>query len=310
MKGLIIVFLLLLSGCSTEGSEVKGEVYTTAKPLADISQAILGNEYSAATIYPEDSDPHHYELTAQDMAKIAESNMFVYISDSNNSFTADLKASGEYNTEFLSVTNDQSFIDGVDSDLYDSEVIESNEEHEHEDEDHDEHTEIEGEIVDPHVWVSPQKLMLIGDVLLTEYQDLFSDDADTFASNWQEYRSQLEELDREYREFATEQQYPIIVSHSAYNYLDYDYGITSQSLYGLVSEDEPTAKEIEATIDLINEAKIPAIYVEQNDIDNKVIKQIANETGTEIRVLNNMSTTSVDTLTALTDNLTALSILK
>ncbi len=311
MKKLILfIFIFVLSGCTTQDTNSKGTIYTTVKPLADISQAILGEEYQVSTVYPEDSDPHHYELTAQDMTKIANSDLFVYISDSNNSFTQDLKESGDYSTEFFKVTSDSSFVDQVDASLYDSNVITNTEEHEHEEDGEHSHEEIAGEIIDPHVWIAPSKLIVIGDVLVDEYSEHFAVDAEKFATNWQEYRSELTSLDKAYTDFASEQTYPIIVSHSAYNYLDYDYGIDSVSLYGLVNEDEPTAKEIEAVIKQIEQENIPAIYVEQNDLENRVIKQIGAETDVEILSLNNMSTTSVDTLDALAENLTALEILK
>lgn len=309
-KLLILLFIFVLTGCSTETESAKGTVYTTVAPLADLSKAILGEDYKVESVYPKDSDPHHYELTAQDMTNVANSDLFVYISDSNNSFTHDLKESGDYATEFFNLTSSSSFVEQVDPNLYNGELIISEEEHEEDEEDAHNHEVIDGEIIDPHVWVSPNKLLIIGDVLVDEYSEHFSEDAELFTSNWEAYSAKLSSLDQAYSNFANEQKYPIIVSHSAYNYLDYDYGIESVSLYGLVNEDEPTTKEIETVIKQINDSKIPAIYVEQNDLENRVIKQIAAETGVEVLTLNNMSTTSVDTLTALQDNIDALQILK
>lgn len=311
MKKILILCIIFLSACSAQSSEEQTKLYTSVMPLADISNAILGEDYQVEMIYPVDSDPHHYELTSQDMAGIAESDLFIYISDSNNSFVEDLANSGDYNTEFFNVTSNQNFVNQVDADLYDGDITAVVEEHDHdEEEEGHSHEVIDGEIVDPHVWVSPKKLLVIADVLNDEFSEHYADDAELFASNYEQLVSELEVLNQEYASFANEQKYPIVVSHSAYNYLDYDYGIESVSLYGLVSEDEPTAKEIEETIEMINDQNIPAIYVEQNDLENKVITQIAEETGVEVRVLNNMSTTDVDMITALNDNLTALADLK
>lgn len=307
MKKLLMLLVLVLSGCTGQAQSSKPTVYTTVKPLKDISQAILGEDYQVKSVYPADSDPHHYELTAKDMAGIAESDLFIYISDGNNSFAHDLASSGEYKTEFLNITSNSEFVNSVDSSLYDENLMPKEAEHDHDGHNHETYA---GEILDPHIWVSPQKLMVIGDVLVDEFNEHYKVENDQFIKNYEIYKKELSSIDKEYQEFAKKQKYPIIVSHSAYNYLKYDYGIKSLPLYGIINEDEPTTKDIEATIDLINKEKIPAIFVEQNDLENKVIKQIAAETGVEIRTLNNMSTTNEKTLEALKDNLEALSILK
>ncbi len=303
MKRYLLALIFILSGCSAQTTSTENTIYTTVSPITDITKAIVGDEYEVVSIYPEDSDPHHYELTAQDMTKITNSELFIYISDSNNGFSHDLKESGDYNTEFFSVTNAKEFVDNVDPSLYElDEDAVTQDEHGHE--------QIEGEIVNPHVWVSPKMLILMTNVIADELIAHEPDNAELFKENANAYIEQLETFDKLYTELGEDQRYPIIVSHSAYNYLNTDYGIESQSLYGLVHEDEPTAQEIEAVIDLINQENIPAIYVEQNDENNKMVLEIANQTGVEVKVLNNMSTTSVDTLTALQDNLDALSVLK
>ncbi len=303
----LLVLIPFLSGCTNNSDEPT--IMTTVKPVTDITREIVGEHYNVQSVYPNDSDAHHYELTAKNMSQIADSDMFIYISDSNNGFSADLKASGEYNTKFESITNDSMFKDNVDSKLYTDENL-LDDDHEHEKEE----KHVTGDIMDPHVWISPKKLMLMSNVITDSVSKLDPDNKAEYEANNKTVQEKLAKYDKKYQEFARAQKYPIIVAHEAYNYLNFDYGIESTSLYGLVHDDEPTANEIKDAINMINDKKIPAIYVEQNDENNKVVKQIADETNIEIRTLNNLasesSTDDSSTYGILEANLEALSILK
>ncbi len=309
----LLVLIPFLSGCTNSSDEPT--IMTTVKPLTDLTSEIVGDNFIVKSIYPNDSDAHHYELTAKNMSQIADSDMFIYISDSNNGFSADLQASGEYNTKFVSITQDQDFKANVDSSLYTDESLleDEHEENSTSDKSHEEE-HIDGDIMDPHVWVSPKKLMLISNVITENVSKYDPEHKAEYEANNKAVQEKLAKYDKEYTEFAKEQKYPIIVSHDAYNYLNLDYGIKSTSLYGLVHDDEPTASEIKDIINMINKQNIPAIYVEQNDQNNKVIQQIADETGAQIRILNNMASQSSSDDSSvyglLEANLEALSILK
>ncbi len=308
----LLLLIIILSGCTKQ--EQADTIITTVKPLTDITQRIVGDDYEVKSVFPENSDPHHFELTAKNMQSIADSQMFIYISDTNNNFSANLKKSGDYQTTFVNVTEDTNFKNNVDSSLYgDSSEADA---HEHEGEEVDEHeaeTHISGNVIlNPHVWLSPQKLMLITDVITSNVSTLNPDHAKMYQENAKDLKQELTELDKEYQEFAKKQKYPMIVAHDSAGYLTNDYGIETIGLYDLSHESEPTAKEIEGYIKQINEEHIPVIYVEQNDMNNKLITQIANETNIEIKVFNNLSTGSndTDTLTILNENLTALKALE
>ncbi len=319
--GSLLVMVLALSGCTNQ-AETKQQIITTVKPLTDITKMIVGDNYEVSSVFPEDSDPHHFELTAKNMKDIADSKMFVYISDTNNSFSKDLKNSGDYNTTFLNVTNDPTFKDAVDPSLYgDSSEAhdhshegeedhdhESEEAHDHESEEAHDHESEEQVILNPHVWLSPKKLLIITDTIVENISELDPDNASTYEENGKKVTEKLEKLDQEYTEFAKTQKYPMIVAHDSAGYLESDYGIETVGIYDLTHESEPTAKEIEGYISDIKAKNIPVIYVEQNDLDNKLMKQISEESGAEIEAFNNLSTVgeSGDTFSILEDNLTAL----
>ncbi len=306
----LLLLTIVLSGCSNQ--EQSNTIITTVKPLTDITQKIVGDDYQVKSVFPDNSDPHHFELTAKNMQSIADSQMFIYISDTNNNFSADLKDSGNYQTTFVNVTEDKDFKNKVDSSLYgDSSKADM---HEHEGEEHhDDEEQMSGDVIlNPHVWLSPEKLMLITDTIVNNVSILNPSHAEIYQENADVLKQEISTIDKNYQEFAKKQKYPMIVAHDSAGYLTNDYGIETIGLYDLSHESEPTAKEIEGYIKRIKDEKIPVIYVEQNDMNNKLITQIANETNIEIKVFNNLSTgnSDKDTLTILNENLTALKALE
>ncbi len=318
-KYILILFILMLSGCTNQGDSTVQDrvIMTTVKPITDITQAIVGDNFKVQSVFPENSDPHHYELTAKTMQSVVDSEMFIYISDENNGFSRDLKESGNYNSIFLNITQDSAFKSAVKPSLYgDVDAVHTHDESEDEHAD-DEHNETPDEnheevILNPHIWLSPKKLMLMTDIIVENVSKIDADNAELYRENGDEIIAKLSVLDEQYEEFAKEQKFPLIVTHDSVSYLTSDYGIDTIALYDLSHESEPTAKEIEGYITKINDEKIPAIFVEQNDQTNKLMQQIADYTDCELKVFNNLSTSdqSVDTLTILEENLTALTILK
>ncbi len=312
--GSLLLLIIVLSGCSNK--EQTNTIVTTVKPLTDITQKIVGDDYQVKSVFPENSDPHHFELTAKNMQSIADSQMFIYISDTNNNFSADLKNSGDYQTTFVNITEDENFKNNVDSSLYGDSSEAEEHEHEHEGEEatnHEEEPHIKGNVIlNPHVWLSPEKLMLITDTIVNNVSELNPNHAKMYQENAKKLNQELAKIDKNYQEFAKKQKYPMIVAHDSAGYLANDYGIETIGLYDLSHESEPTAKEIEGYIKKINDEHIPVIYVEQNDINNKLITQIADETNIEVKVFNNLSTGSKDkdTLTILNENLAVLKALE
>ncbi len=306
---------MILTGCTNQDtpSGEKGVIMTSVKPITDITEAVVDGNFKVESVFPENSDPHHYELTAKTMQKIVDSEMFIYISDENNGFSRDLKASGNYNSTFLNITQDSIFKSRVTPSLYgDVKAAHSHDEEDEHEEDEHEEDEHEDVILNPHIWLSPKKLIVMTDVIVENVAKLDPDNAELYRKNGDEIIGQLQFLDKKYQDFATQQEYPLIVTHDSVSYLALDYGIETIALYDLSHESEPTSKEIEGYITKINYERIPAIFVEQNDQSNKLMQQISDYTGCELKVFNNLSTSSndADTITILEKNLEELAILK
>lgn len=143
----------------------------------------------------------------------------------------------------------------------------------------------EGDNAKTHAWMSPKQM--IGAIKKIENRliEINKDNEANFTNNANELVSALQKNDQDYSEFAKDYKKPIIATHDAYSALTNDYNMQFDTLFGQHHDDEPTANEISKTIDQIKKYDIKTIFVEQDDISNKILHQIADETGVDVQTL-------------------------
>ena len=83
MKKLIPIFLiltLLLTSCSpgNRAGDGKLQVYTTFYAMSEFAKAVGGDKAEVHCITPTGSEPHEFEPTAADIAKINKADLFIY----------------------------------------------------------------------------------------------------------------------------------------------------------------------------------------------------------------------------------------
>ncbi len=264
----LLVVTLLLSACQADNSVVQNEnenkinVITSFYPLALITEELGGENVNVTSVYPTDSDPHSYELTGKQSADIANSDLVIATDEHEDS--ALIGAANSSNTPIITITDEPSFQNQF------SDQSELN----------------------AHVWTTPANAIIIAEIISEWLAQFDATNAQVYADNLKTMKSNLKALDEQYQQFANEQSKTIVIAHDAYLYYRLQYGIDYVSLYGEHHDDEPTTKDIKNVIDLINKQQINTIFVEQNDVDNSVMKQISNETNTNLEVFYNLATPS------------------
>jgi zinc/manganese transport system substrate-binding protein len=73
----------------------------------------------------------------------------------------------------------------------------------------------------------------------------------------------------------------VVTSHDAFGYFSVAYDITFEAPQGLSTESEASAADVARLITQIREQNISAVFIE-SIADNRLIEQIANETGASI----------------------------
>ncbi|MCY4538060.1 MAG: zinc ABC transporter substrate-binding protein [Chloroflexi bacterium] len=143
---------------------------------------------------------------------------------------------------------------------------------------------------DPHVWMDPHNVtywsLMIRDVL----SELDPGHASDYAAAAAEYIGELVALESDFilpllEELPVEQRI-LITSHDSLGYLaaTFDFQIISTVIPGGSTLVEPSARDVAALIDLINETGVAAIFGETT-VSTSEVETIAAETGAELAII-------------------------
>ncbi len=125
-----------ISSCSTEPPD-KGEIVATTRVWADVASAVTGGDVDAV-IAGDTVDPHHFEPSAKDIARIKGASTVVA---NGGAYDAALYTAAEQDRVVFAIP-----------------PIDANEAHEAHEHDH-EHDELE------HAWFSPEKIQQVADAV-------------------------------------------------------------------------------------------------------------------------------------------------
>ena len=151
---------------------------------------------------------------------------------------------------------------------------------------------------DPHVWWDPHNVILWALMIRDELSALDPVNADGYAADADAYMQELVALEAKYflpllAELPLEKRI-LVTNHDSLGYLatTFDFQVINTAIPGGSTTVEPSAREIAALIDLINDADVPAIFGETT-ISQTVMETIAGETGAALVILYS-GTLSVD----------------
>jgi zinc transport system substrate-binding protein len=188
----IIIILMLISGCSnsvqtngekgSKGTE-KLHIVTTFYPMYYFAQKVAGGSANVKLLIPNGVEPHDWEPTAKDMAKIQDADLFIYNSRYFENWTEKvLKSINDPNLKVVEASKGIELIDALDS--------------EEEDDHHFEHNSSK----DPHVWLSPVLAMQEVNTIAKALEQVDKKNKEQFEKNAAALNLVLADLDRLYKE--------------------------------------------------------------------------------------------------------------
>ncbi len=272
----LIIFLLMVSGCSnaastksektSEGSK-KLQIVTTFYPMYYFAQKVAGSSANVELLIPNGVEPHDWEPTANDMAKIQDSDLFIYNSRYFETWTEKVfKSINDPNLKVIEASNGIKLMDALDS----------------EEEDNHEHTSSK----DPHVWLSPVLAQKEVDNIAKALEQADPKNKDKFQKNAAALNSELADLDSLYKETIDKaKKKEFVTQHAAFGYLAKQYGLTQIPIAGLSPDVEPTLGKLAELTDLTKKKNVKIIYFEELT-SSKVADTLAKEIGAKTEVLN------------------------
>lgn len=303
----------VLSGCQkaesrkTDGDtkEEKISIVCTIFPEYDWVKEIVGRENTDVEItllLDNGTDLHSYQPTAEDIVKIADADMFIYVGGESDGWVEDCLK--EATNPDMVVIN---LLDVLGDSIKEEEIVEGMQS-EDEADSHDE----EAMEYDEHVWLSLKNAAVLCQAISDGLCQLDEKNAQNYIGNTANYLEQLNQLDEQYQQAVNNGEFKTILfgDRFPFRYLVDDYDMTYYAAFaGCSAETEASFETVIYLANKMDELKLPSILVIENS-DEAVAETILENTvgkGQKILVLNSMqSVTGED----VKNGTTYLSIMK
>jgi zinc transport system substrate-binding protein len=276
-----------LTSCRSDTNSDDGvtKVAVAFYPIEEIVRQVGGDKVGVITLVPPGEEAHEYDPTPKQLTELANADIVFYLGQGfqpnvekaleslpSEVQKVDLLAQG--GITLLPVTSQLPGTDGT----AEGETLDSGE--------------------DPHVWLAPGNMRDMAANVLADLNGVAPNDATTFAKNYANYGTDLNNLDRDFASGLARCRSPYIVSsHRAFAYLADAYDLKAVAIAGVSPSEEPSAKTLEAIADFARTNDVTTIFFEKN-LPEDLAKTLADEVGATTGVLDTIESLSADQLKA------------
>ena len=221
---------LVLAGCSSSESESSGlKVIAAFYPLEFVAKAIGGDLISVENMTPPGVEPHDLELTPQQITTLDDADLLLYVAGFQPALEEAATQSAPANSLDVMAINGLNLLGATEDG------------HNHGEEAHSD----EEMLSDPHVWLDPERLIVVAKAVAAKLSEVDPDNSETYATNLTAFVEQLEGLDADFTSgLASCERRLIVTSHAAFGYLADAYNLEQEAISGLSPESEPTPKRL------------------------------------------------------------------
>lgn len=304
-----VVLSVVLTACGNQeekkaSSNEKIQVMTTFYPMYEFTKQVVGDKGDVELLIPAGTEPHDFEPSAKDLAKISDSDVFVYNSPELEAWTDNLTDTVDTKkTEVIQASKDIKLMEGAEHD--------HEEAHDHDGEEHEEHGHDHD--LDPHVWLDPVLAIKEVETIRDQLSKKYPDDKADFEKNAANYIDELKKLDQEYQSaFRDAKNKTFVTQHAAFGYLAKQYGLTQEAIAGISPDQEPSPSRLSELKHYVEDHQVKVIYFEEN-ASSKVAETLSKETGVKLEVMNPLESLTdkqikdgEDYLSVMRENLSAL----
>ena len=320
--GALVSLALVSCERSKEGSSTrtsgKPVVFASVAPVAGLVKRIAGDRVEVETLAGPDQDPHGFSPAPKQLVALGESDAFFVVGmPFENRLVSKLKESSK-GLRVIDVADDIEKLEldehhhhhghdhGHEEHGHDEHEHDDHEGHDHANEDdhgHDGHAAHEGELDDPHVWLSPA--LLKKQAILIEHALMDIDPAghDAYHANLDQLLGELDALDAELQEaLAPLKGQSFFVYHGAFGYFAQAYGLKQEAI-----ESGGRSPEPKRVFELIEQAKKDGIklVIVQPQFDTHSAEAIAEGIGGAVVPVNPMDDDVFATLRQLAEKVKA-----
>jgi len=269
---LFFLVILVLTACTqqanhpTEEQSDSGErrkVVTTTTIVGDVVSQVGGDLIELSVLLPAGVDPHSFDPTPQDIAKVAEADLVFANGAGLENFLDNLIESAGAKEKVIYVSAGIDFLKS------------EGEQHEH-----------DPVGTEPHTWTDPHHVMVWVDNIERELRELDSENADSYGANAEKYKAELDSLDAWIREQVAQipvENRKLVTDHAIFGYYAVAYGFEQIGalIPGYSTMAEPTAKELADIEDAVRDLGVKAIFV-GNTVNSALAERVVEDTGSRL----------------------------
>ncbi|KAA1420430.1 zinc ABC transporter substrate-binding protein [Mumia zhuanghuii] len=299
--------LLTLVACGSDGSgdsDDRLSVVAGAYPFAYVAEQIGGTMVSVDNLTQPGVEPHDVELTAQQLGSIVDADLVVTLDG--------------FQPQVDDAINQSDLADDAVLDLADVvPLLESSADghtEEHADHDHEEGEDDHGHDhggIDPHVWLDPERMLMVSDAVADRLSTLDPDNAAEYRKNADALDAELTALDKDFDTGLAQCRIrSFVTSHAAFGYLADAYDLEQIPIAGIDPNTEPSTQQLAEITGLVETEGITTVFTEELS-SPRTAETIAREAGVTTAVLSPIEGLTDDTsdetyLTLMRQNLAAL----
>ncbi|MGO1368675.1 metal ABC transporter solute-binding protein, Zn/Mn family [Senegalia sp. (in: firmicutes)] len=274
---MMLIVLLALTGCSDdELADDDGKITVAAgvPPIKGFIDAITQGDMEVVTMIPPGNSPTNYQPSPKELQKFSDAKVYfaMGVPAENSNIIPKAKDLNE-NIEIVNLAK------GV-SEVYPMRNFSEDEDHSHEeDEDH------EGE--DPHIWLSPKRVIEMIDIIRDKLIEISPENEETYKENAENYKDELSTIDDSIKEtLKGVKNQSFIIYHPSFGYFADDYGLNMIAIEE--SGKEASAKRITEVIDFAKDNNIKFVFY-QGEFSSTQAETIAKEIDGEAIKVNPLS---------------------
>ncbi len=260
---------VLLCGCKADNDnddDSKLNVVTTIFPPYDFIRQIGGSNVNVSMLLKPGTESHNYDPTPQDIIKIQDADLFVYVGGESDEWVRDiLEADDKQPKKVVALTD---CVDTVQEDITTGMTVE-------------EKSESDKTEYDEHVWTSPKNALTISRKLAEALGELDGKNKSVYEKNMLDYARDLSALDNDFCEAVSKAKNKMLIFADRFpmRYFADEYGLGYFAAFpGCSSDMEPSAATISFLINKVREKKIPVVFTIEFS-NGKIADTICEATG-------------------------------
>lgn len=287
----------MLTGCGstplTEKDSGKLKVVTTIFPEYDWVRQILGDKADDADItmlLDNGVDLHSYQPTADDIVKIADCDLFLYVGGESDGWVDDALA-GASNQD-RKVIN---LLDVLGAQVKEEETVEGMET-----EEEDAAADADDPEYDEHVWLSLKNAETLCEAIANALEELDEQNKDTYAANLTAYTDQLAALDAAYQTAVDTGKRKTVLfgDRFPFRYLVDDYGLSYYAAFaGCSAESEASFETVSFLAKKVDALALPCVLTiegKQHKIADTIVQNTKAKNQPILTMDSMQATTSED----------------